>query len=419
MLSGFTPAELTHAYGLDAIQFTTPSGATVKGDGTGETIALVEAYHDPTLVADLHAFDQAFNLPDPTPTVVTLGNGTSNPGWALEESLDVEWAHAMAPGANLLVVEAKSQTRQNLLAAVDVARYFPGVVAVSMSWGFPEAPSQSSAHFATPAGHTGITFVAASGDSGLAGGTEWPAVSPKVLAVGGTSLITDPSGNYLFETAWNGSGGGYSRYVAEPSYQRVIEATGKRATPDVAFDGDPNTGVEVYETSLFNYQGSWQIVGGTSLATPAWAAILAIADQGRALAGKGSLDGATQTLPALYALPATDFHTVAGAVHSGRAGSFNANLVTGLGSPVGPALIAGLVASTISEPLVTSAVSLRSGAHTAAVHSSKAHRSNRQGKPHQPVDQSPAAGRISDHPAMQGRRGIEDRRLALALKVGS
>ena len=401
LLSGFTPAQLTHVYGLDAIRFTTSSGATVKGDGSGETIALVEAYHDPTLVADLHAFDQAYNLPDPTPTVVTLGNGMSNPGWALEASLDVEWAHAIAPGANLVVVEAKSESRASLLAAVDVARNFPGVVAVSMSWGFGEAPAQSSGHFTTPAGHTGVTFVAASGDSGLAGGVEWPAISPNVLAVGGTSLIADNSGNYQFETAWSGSGGGYSRYLAEPNYQRVIQATGKRGTPDVAFDGDPNTGVEVYETSLDTGEGSWQVVGGTSLSTPAWAAIIAIADQGRALAGRGSLDGPTQTLPTLYAVPSTDFHAVAGAVHSGRAGSFNANVVTGLGSPVGPALIADLVASTVSQPLVTSTARVRSSAHFAAVHSRKARLPKRASKPHKPADQSPAVARIAYQPPIR------------------
>jgi hypothetical protein len=403
MLSGFTPAQLTHVYGLDAIQFTTASGATVKGDGSGETIALVEAYHDPTLLADLQAFDRVYNLPDPVLTVSTLGSGLSNGGWALEESLDVEWAHAIAPGANLLVVEAKSESRPNLLAAVEVARSFPGVVAVSMSWGFGEAASQSSGHFTTPPGHTGITFVAASGDSGLAGGAEWPAVSPKVLAVGGTTLVPDASGNYLFEATWSGSGGGYSRYSAEPNYQRVIQATGKRGTPDVAFDGDPNTGVQVYETSLYTDEGSWQVVGGTSLGTPAWAAIIAIADQGRALAGQGSLDGPSQTLPTLYAIPSTDFHAIAGPVHSGRAGSFNANLVTGLGSPVGPALIADLVASTLSHPLVTSTARVRSSARFAAVHSPKAHLPNRGAKRHQPAVQPHAAARISYQPSTHPR----------------
>jgi hypothetical protein len=277
-------------------------------------------------------------------------------------------------------------------------------VAVSMSWGFGESAGESSGHFTTPAGHTGITFVAASGDSGLAGGAEWPAVSPNVLAVGGTSLIPDASGNYQFETTWSGSGGGYSRYAAEPNYQRVIQATGKRATPDVAFDGDPNTGVEVYETSLYTAEGSWQVVGGTSLGTPAWAAIIAIADQGRALSGQGSLDGPSQTLPTLYAIPATDFHAVAGPVHSGRRGSFNANLVTGLGSPVGPALIADLVASTLSHHLVTSTARVRSNARFAAVHSPKSHLPNRGAKRHHPAVQPHAATRIAQRPSTDPRK---------------
>jgi hypothetical protein len=353
---------------LDAIGFTSASGATVTGNGSGETIALIEAYHDPTLGSDLHTFDQVYSLPDPALNVVNLGGPVTNVGWALEESLDVEWAHAMAPDANLLVVEAKSQSRQSLLAAVDVGRNTPGVVAVSMSWGFAEASYQSSSHFKTPPGHSGITFIAASGDSGLVGGTEWPAVSPDVLSVGGTTLTLDFWENYSSEIPWSGSGGGFSRFAAEPRYQRGIQATGKRNTPDVAFDGDPGTGVEVYETSLFTGLGSWQVVGGTSLATPAWAAIIAVADQGRALAGEGSLDGPSQTLPTLYSLSSTDFHAIAGAKLATRAGAFHVNLATGLGSPIGPSLVAGLVASNLREPLVTSTASVRAASRSAAVH---------------------------------------------------
>ena len=236
---------------------------------------------------------------------------------------------------------------------------------VSMSWGFSEVKHQSSSHFTTPAGHTGITFVAASGDNGLAGGTNWPAVEPNVLAVGGTSLTVTTSGTYLDETAWYDSGGGLSRYNAEPGYQRLIQTTGKRSTPDVAFNGDPDTGVEVYETAPGTGLGSWQVVGGTSLGTPAWAAIIAIADQGCSLEGKGSLDGATQTLPTLYNLPATDFHTISPAVP--RDAVSGANLATGLGSPDGPLLIAGLVASNTSVPLTTSSATA-SGASNSAVH---------------------------------------------------
>jgi hypothetical protein len=305
-------AELTHAYGLDAITFATPAGATVPGDGRGETIALIEAYHDPTLASDLAVFDQANGLPDPPLAVVDQAGTKTNDAWASEESLDVEWAHAIAPGAGILEVEARSQGITDLLAAVDVARSTPGVVAVSMSWGFAETPQETGydAHFTTPAGHAGITFVAASGDSGPWNGPEYPASSPEVLAVGGTTLNLGDLGDYLGETAWTGSGGGYSQFEARPRYQRSVQGTGRRSTPDVAFDGDPATGVAVFQTPLEGGPGSWQLVGGTSLGAPAWAAMIAIADQGRALAGKGSLDGPTQTLPTLYALPATDFHTI-------------------------------------------------------------------------------------------------------------
>src|SRR5262245_45395804 len=104
--SGLTPAQLTHAYGLDALTFTAPSGATVKGNGAGTTIALVEAYHDPTLAQDLQAFDQAYHLLPAPLSIVDLGAGAPDPIWSLEESLDAEWAHAIAPAASIVVVEA-------------------------------------------------------------------------------------------------------------------------------------------------------------------------------------------------------------------------------------------------------------------------------------------------------------------------
>ena len=370
LLSGFSPSALTHAYGLDAITFTSASGATVQGNGAGQTIALIEAYHDPTLIPDLTVFDQTYGLPGITPMVI-------NEGGEVERRLGTRgiagrgMAHAIAP-VNIVVVEAKSQNRQSLLFAVDTARNMTGVSVVSMSWGFSEIPYQSSWHFRTPAGHAGITFVAASGDNGLAGGTNWPSVSPDVLSVGGTSLNVNDSGNYLGETAWYDSGGGFSKYNAEPSYQRAIQATGKRSNPDVAFLGDPNTGVAVYETSLYNGQGSWQVVGGTSLGTPAWAAIIAIADQGRAVQGKGSLDGASQTLPILYSLPSTDFHAMVPG--SRNPVSSGANLATGLGSPNGATLIPDLVASNASVPLTTSSAGALGSSFAAHFRSRKLHR---------------------------------------------
>ena len=149
----------------------------------------------------------------------------------------------------------------------------------------------------------GITFVAASGDSGPAGGAVGRRPPRSVLAVGGTTLNVSFHDHYEFETAWFDSSGGYSQFQAEPGFQRSVQATGKRSTPDVAFDGDPATGVQVFDNSPFTGQGEWDSVGGTSLGAPAWAAIIAIADEGRALEGKGSLDGPTQTLPALTRSP--------------------------------------------------------------------------------------------------------------------
>jgi len=386
--SGLTPAQVTAAYGLNAIAFTTSSG-TVTGNGSGETIALIEAYNDPTITSDLHTFDQAYNLPDPNLKVesqsgtAVSATAQTNSGWTEEESLDVEWAHAIAPGANILVVEANSQSIQDLLAAVNTARNTPGVAALSMSWGFSETPNESSydTYFTTPSGHQGITFIASSGDSGSFAGASYPASSPNVLSVGGTTLLLSSSGAYQSESAWTDSGGGYSKYEPEPSYQAKIQSTGYKATPDVAFDGDPNTGVQVYVTESTRFggsQGSWLTIGGTSLGSPSWAGIIAITDQGRALAGKGSLDGPTQTLPALYAAPSSDFHTVAAASSSfGGGGGFGygfgafwsfggfglgvrstitstsagANTATGLGSPLGPALVSDLVTSILTTPL--------------------------------------------------------------------
>ncbi|MGP0065311.1 MAG: S8 family serine peptidase [Isosphaeraceae bacterium] len=344
LLSGLTPAQVSAAYGIDAISFRSASGEVVPGDGAGETIALIEAYSNPNLAAELQVFDRANHLPNPQLNVIDQAGAKTNSTWASEETLDVEWAHAIAPGASILVVAARSDTLKSLMTAVDTARNTPGVVAVSMSWGFNELADEATydSHFTTPPGHSGITFVSASGDNGLKDGAEYPATSPDVLSVGGTSLQLDGAGNYLSETAWQGSGGGYSLYEAEPSYQESIQSTGYRKTADVAFDASPTSGVDVYTTPPHGGQGSWQTVGGTSFGTPVWAALIAIVDQGRALEGKDSLDGATQTLPALYRLPSSDFHSASGN-----------KLQTGLGSPVAPNLVDDLVASNFTTPLAT------------------------------------------------------------------
>jgi hypothetical protein len=338
--AGYTPAQVKAAYGLDAIRFTSTNGQPLPGDGQGQTIAIVVAYHDPYLASDLRRFDAAFGLPDPAFSQINLGgSGNISDSWSGEATLDVEWAHAIAPGASILVVETASDSSADLLAGVNTARNLPGVSVVSMSWGGPEMANEASddLYFTTPVGHQGITFIAASGDTGT-GSTQWPASSPNVLGVGGTSLMINGSG-YGGESAWTGGGSGLSRYQAEPAYQRGVQSTGRRSIPDVAFVGNPNTGVSIYMTTPSNGQGSWQIVGGTSLGAPAWAGIVAIIDEGLVLNGVGTLDGASRLIPALYTLPATDFHAVAPTARAGARGVST----TGLGTPVGASLVANVV----------------------------------------------------------------------------
>jgi subtilase family serine protease len=324
---GYTPLQIRHAYGLDS-----PSLPPLVNEGSGETIAIVDAGDDPYLsdsngsgflASDLHVFDQQFGLPDPVfvkmnqagSTVVTSLPQSVNTDWVQEEALDVEWAHALAPAARIVLIESASDSDTDLLAAVDTAAALPGVVAVSMSWGSSEFAGETAldSNFTTPAGHTGVTFVAAAGDAGSPG--DWPAFSPNVVAVGGTSLYLDGAGNVLNETAWStdpaqngtthdpGTGGGVSLYEPMPSYQvgLVLNGTTMRNMPDVAYAADPYAGgVAVYDSA--QPANGWTIVGGTSEGAPQFAAIIAITDQLRQMSGAGPLDGPTQTLPEIYAL---------------------------------------------------------------------------------------------------------------------
>ncbi len=164
--TGYSPQQIRAAYGVNAIKF---SGGTVTGNGAGETIAIVDAYNDPNIASDLAKFDSQYGLSAPPSfTVKNLGGTTTNAGWALEESLDVEWAHAIAPAANIVLVEAASSNLNSLFSAVSYASKLPGVGVVSMSWGTQEfwGEARYDSIFTTPAGHTNVTYVASSGDSG-------------------------------------------------------------------------------------------------------------------------------------------------------------------------------------------------------------------------------------------------------------
>ena len=146
--------------------------------------------------------------------------------------------------------------------------------------------------FTTPSGHSGVTFVASTGDNGNPG--EYPAYSPNVLAVGGTSLTLNSQNQITSETGWSGSGGGTSTMEPQPSYQSgvVTQSTTQRTIPDVAFDANPNTGVTIYDSYNGGTSTPWEEIGGTSVAAPSWAALIAIANQGRNVAGLPNLDGA-------------------------------------------------------------------------------------------------------------------------------
>ena len=286
-VTGYTPAQIQSAYGFNNVSF----GSTAA-NGAGQTIAIVDAYNDPNIAADLATFDTQFGLTAPASLKVvnqsgatTLPGTDSTGGWEMETSLDVEWAHAIAPAANILLVEANSSSDSDLFAAVNYAREQAGVSVISMSWGSADAAANASndqalstQYLVTPSGHQGITFVAATGDVGVA---DFPATSPNVLAVGGTDLYLNSSGGISSETAWSktsssadSGGGGISQEFAG------------RKVPDVSYNA--GVGYAVYDS--FTGGGGWIGVGGTSAGAPQWAALVAIADQGRTLNGLGSLN---------------------------------------------------------------------------------------------------------------------------------
>ena len=342
---GMSPSATRHAYGFDLI----------LNQGAGQVIGIVDAYDDPNIESDLGVFDSTFSLPACTSSngcfrkVYAQGSRPStNSGWALEISLDVEWAHAIAPQANIVLVEAASNSFSNLMQAVDVAVQ-NGASVVSMSFGGTEFSAETAYdfHFAV----NGVTFTASSGDSG--NGVEFPAASPGVVAVGGTTLTTGTGGSYVSESAWSGSGGGQSAVESEPLYQANYpipnDPSGRRGVPDVSYDGNPNTGFAVYDTVRYHGQSGWFQVGGTSAGAPQWAALFAIANSMRVAGTKATL---SSTNNAVYSVASggnlsSNFHDIV----SGTNGSCGTlctavtgyDYVTGLGSPQANNVIPALV----------------------------------------------------------------------------
>jgi subtilase family serine protease len=315
---GMTPAQIKSIYNL-------PS---TGGHGT---IAIVDVGTDATIEADLALFSKQFNLPACTTANKcfekhVMDTSETDQGWGLETALDVEWAHAIAPSAKILLVEAKTESGANLMAGVDYARCRSDVTAISMSWGGNEFSDEATldSHFTS---QYGASFFASSGDEGA--GAEWPASSPNVIAVGGTHVNISKTGTLLSETAWTGSGGGVSAYEPAPSYQTsysIPKAKGKRSIPDVSYNADPNSGYSVFKGGT---RPGWYDVGGTSAGAPQWAAIQSL---GLSVTNKNLYKDKAATNNASYFRDIkTGTNGSCGYYCSTRA---NYDYVTGLGSPL-------------------------------------------------------------------------------------
>jgi subtilase family serine protease len=273
----WTPQTLAAAYGV----------AWSRTLGAGKTIAIIDAYDSPTVEADLATFSQHFGIPECTTAngcfkrVNQVGTASPLPAfnadWAMEINLDVQWAHALAPGAKILLVEARTSNFDDLNAAEAYANNVSDATYISNSWGAPEFLGQAAFDsIFTPV--PGKSMLFASGDTGLP--ASYPSAAPNVVSVGGTTISTD--GSTVTEAVWTGGGGGCSKYALAPAaqlaftqYQQAGCKKDKRSTPDIAAIADPATGVLVYSTRGWNAATGWFKVGGTSLATPVVAAIAA------------------------------------------------------------------------------------------------------------------------------------------------
>ena len=395
----YTPAQIRAAYGLSPLPAVGASLTTAQAAalGAGQTVYLVDAYHDATALSDLNAFSAKFGLPtcanvaitsnaklatppascqfsqvySATRGTVTTAVPAYNATWAPESKLDVQWAHAIAPLARIVLIEMPNAMSNSILDANSLAtKLGPG--AVSMSFGSTEAgwAPTTDAYFVG----TGMTFVAAAGDSGTQ--VLWPAVSPNVLAVGGTSTNVSAAGSRV-EIAWSSSGGGMSAYEALPAWQSGVTAYGgsalvRRAVPDVAFNASPMTGQYVALT-LPGAATVWSAYGGTSIAAPQWAGLVAVANGIRAANAKAALgDVHALIYKSIAAVPGT----YASAMHDVVEGSNGTcatckagtgfDQTTGWGSPNAAQLFAVLT-GVASTQAVTAAPTVPGGSLTGKV----------------------------------------------------
>ncbi|MER6331570.1 peptidase S8 [Streptomyces sp. NPDC001034] len=265
--SGYGPASLQAAYNL-------PSAT----GGSGQTVAIVDAYDDPNAEADLAVYRSQYGLSACTTAngcfkKVDQNGGTSYPrgdsGWAEEISLDLDMVSAACPNCKILLVEASSASMTNLGTAVNTAVKL-GAKFVSNSYGGSESSSDStydSSYF----NHPGVAITVSSGDNGY--GTEYPAASPYVTAVGGTSLSSASNSRGWTDSVWSGAGSGCSKYSSKPSWQKDTGCA-LRTVADVSAVADPNTGVAVYDS--YRSATGWMVFGGTSASSPLIAATYAL-----------------------------------------------------------------------------------------------------------------------------------------------
>lgn len=378
----YTPAQIRAAYGWPALPASTTglTAAQAAQLGAGQTIYIVNAKHGPNVVAELAAFNAKFGLPGCSsrtlaanaslPLAAAASSGCElvvaystaagalsatppayDSGWATEIALDVQWAHATAPLARLVLIEAPDASVTSLSNAVALANKM-GAGVVSMSFGASEGSWTTGYDGVFSA--AGMSYLAATGDNGAA--VSWPSVSSKVVGVGGTTLTYSGSGTRS-ETAWSGTGGGTSAYVALPSYQSgTVGGYARRAVADAAFNADPNSGQYVATLAPGATTVRWVSAGGTSLATPQWAGLLAVANAMRVAAAKPLLG---QPHAALYlqigAVP-TQYAAAFKDVASGSNGSCTVcaaragyDTPTGWGTPNVSALLTSLTGASVTS----------------------------------------------------------------------
>lgn len=393
VIATYSPAQIRAAYGLPALPAlgTTLTTSQAAQLGAGQTIYIVNAMHDPNIVAELAAFNQKFGLPVcTTKTIATTaplpltkapasncdfsvvyntaaGAMTSTApayeaGWATEIALDVQWAHATAPLARIILIEAADASINNLLGAIKLANAMgPGIV--SMSFGALEGNWTASVD--SVFSNASMTYLAATGDSGAA--VSWPSVSPNVVAVGGTTLTYSGTGTRT-EVGWTGTGGGTSAYTTKPSYQtNAVPGLGtvaRRTVADVAFNADPASGQYVAVVSPGSSAVNWLSVGGTSLSTPQWAGLIALANAMRAQTAKpilgaphSMLYGQISTVPGTYASSFFDVTKGSDGTCATCTAKVGYDHLTGLGTPNVTNLLSALSGATVpaTAPVVTAA----------------------------------------------------------------